>query len=325
MTGIHVFFTVRYSVLIGGQGSWKLTRQDWDRYRAQLFDNARLEERLRLFANLTLPSLAAQFFDKDVSVTLIVITSDELPAFALSNLHQAVDSLPEWIDTEIVETGVEGASFGALTQQVVDNRLSRTVGEGEAIYASVRLDDDDVLAQRYVDRVAPYLKPAFAGMILSFPQGYAGTVRAGGEAFSELNHYYSPKIALGMAHVGLWSQGQARTKRRNIFECGGHAEVDARVPVLYDASFPAFIRTFHEYNDSGSAVSQEEWVAELPAAGADALEWFPAQLFESELAEQLTSSETKRPRQKDCQELFAKLEVCKRERRRLAKKRKFRV
>ena len=320
----HIFFVIRYSVLVAGMDSWRLASQDLETYRRKLFDERRLEERVGLFERLTLPSIMNQIFDENVSVSLVVITSAELPANASRALDEALTKRPAWLGVDVVRAEVDGPGLGALTQSVIDSRVKDDAGGSETIYATVRLDDDDVLSCGYVAALARYMTPTLAGMIVTFPKGYVGTLSGETGRFNALRHYYAPKIALGLAHIGKSAGGYPTTQRRNIFECGRHTEVDRVLPVISDASFDAFIRTFHGSNDSGAASNESRWIQELPVASAGAPDQFPHGLVDRGAVGVPDEENGQRLRYKECERSFARLRVCQKEKRRLKRKRKAR-
>lgn len=160
---------------------------------------------------------------------------------------------------------------------------------------------------------------SFDDMVVSFPKGLIGTVSPENRRIDSIRHYYAPKIALGMAHIASWSADDKARPRRNIFECGRHAEIDRATPTILEGSFEAYIRTFHASNDSGSVDMQAGWIQELPAASPQALEQFPAEVFDANAVTAAVDAGG-RVRQKECQESFVKLQACQRERRRLRRK-----
>jgi len=320
MTNAHLFFVVRYSILNGEPGSWKITRQDWAAYREQLFDPARLKQRFRLFSGLTLPSLTAQRFDRNVSVSLIVITAAELPSAASAELRDGVGNLPEWLDADVLPVEADGASVGALVQTAVNNSLRERYGDHDVDYATVRLDDDDLLSNRYVEKISRYTRPEFSDMVVSFPRGFIGMVGAGSGRVEDLRHYYAPKVALGMAHVGAWRNGKTVSRSGNVFSVGNHAEIGSKAPVILDGSFDAFIRTFHGDNDSGADVTQKEWIMELPKAGSEVRKSFPEQCLARFSEKDSEESREEAVSQKACQQEIAKLRACRRRRNKLRRK-----
>ncbi|TQE99145.1 MAG: hypothetical protein FKY71_10130 [Spiribacter salinus] len=316
MPSKHIFFVVRYSILLTGGGSWKAAKQDLSAYRRQLFAEERLDERIRLFEGLTLQSLKSQQFDADVSVSLVILTSAELPAHAADALDRSIQALPDWLDVKVVQADASGPGLRQLTQTAIDSLLSARMASSGVPYATVRLDDDDILSRTYVQALSRYVMHTFNDMAVSFPKGLIGTVSRENRRIDSVRRYYAPKHAQGIAHIASWSPADETPPRRNIFDCGRHTEIDTAVPTILDASFDSYIRTFHGSNDSGSVDKHAGWIEELPAAPPQALEQFPDEVFDAK-AVTAAADARKDVRQRECQQIFAKLQACQRERGRL--------
>jgi hypothetical protein len=122
--------------------------------------------------------------------------------------------------------------------------------------ATVRIDDDDGLADDFGEMVAEYLRPEFSGFWLSFPMGLR--LVKSGRSFT-LTQSYMPKIAAGLGKVECLEQSQIP---ETAYSIASHAKIDRREPVIVDARKQAYLRTHHGHNDTnmGSLQWARNWV-----------------------------------------------------------------
>ncbi|MFC3285778.1 glycosyltransferase [Litchfieldella rifensis] len=233
---------VRYSILSYTQGGgWETFSQDLDEYQRKLFDPGRLALHQRLFSEVTLASLDSQSVELSKDwFTLLVLTSTELPKENRAFLEQ-LNASRDWM--EIKALPPENPGMGAAVMECLKARVDTPV------YATLRLDDDDALANDYFARLSPYLAPRFRNFAVSFASGYAGLHN--GEGYTRFKQYYQPNVALGLASIHDKQQLTKKTgEAKQIFQLGNHTKIDRRVPVILDSRQPAYIRTVHEHSDS---------------------------------------------------------------------------
>lgn len=264
----QIFVVTRYSVLNKALHTWQLARDaaDMQRYEQQLFQPNRLAERLALYMGITLPSLVGQTLVKDASgataeLIVGVLVADRLPE---SHRHELESALAETL-------GVAGVRFEILTvaperEPAADNQtgparevhagmgvaiddLIRRHLEGDTVFASVRLDDDDALAPDFLERVSSYLKPDLAGMHLSFSDGLQGFVDPATMTATDVRIVSKPKNAQGLTFINSFIEGQFANESLHVHRFLGHREVDSLTPVIVDARALAYFRTMSPSSD----------------------------------------------------------------------------
>lgn len=238
----HVFVLVRYSVLTQYNGAWVIGRDnDFESYKAALFDPQRLKLHTALFKSITLPSLLKMNKEK---TTVLVFVSSEMPKKYLDAIKEV--SL-RYSHIKVVEVGVSQS-----LPKIMHNKLALELdGLGDDVcYASVRLDDDDALADDFYPALFKYVEPSFVGHSISFAKGYAGLYENG--RYTNFYAQVYPKLALGLAHIHLYRQGQA-LEVPSIYALGGHTKIDERAPVIVDSRNSMYIRTIHEASDMFSS------------------------------------------------------------------------
>tara|TARA_B100000700_G_scaffold329350_1_gene450693 strand:+ start:2667 stop:3494 length:828 start_codon:yes stop_codon:yes gene_type:complete len=243
-----IFYLIRYSVLQDSR-QWKIARDnDYEQYKAALFDDERLALKYRLFSQLTLPSVVAQQRpDEADNYEVILLTSSELPTHRLEELeqlakqHACLTILP-------VEPN---RSFVSVASHYLKQQFSAAAKD--CVYSTVRLDDDDILHRRFERRLRFYTAKINLNYMVTFSQGY--------EAFLDgQQHYqlsqaidlYYPKIALGLAQVGFYSAERNKTVGSNVhvYQTGKHTTVDQRYHLIEDKTPNMFVRVSYDLQDT---------------------------------------------------------------------------
>ncbi|WP_026672395.1 glycosyltransferase [Alkalihalobacterium bogoriense] len=243
----HRFIIVRYSMITKGGMGWRIGELEGRSYKEILFSNERLEMHEKLFREITLPSLLNQrvhFDSKDV--TLLVVTSDELPKLYLDRLE---DLLAPYSWAKVVQT--PGNDFqSSLISAVVKNELTKFTED--VCYATIRLDDDDALSIDFLEKLNNYINPAYSGFVISFGKGYAGVYTEQGK-FSNFHKYYYPKIALGMTFINVYDAFTKTVREEEatiFFRQGRHMSSDKHYRTIVDSRTEMFMRTLHLASDT---------------------------------------------------------------------------
>jgi hypothetical protein len=245
---VPISVTTRFSFL--GLSGWK---SDPSRNPELLFEDSRLKGRLVLFETVALASLAAQ---TDPGFHLHVLTSDQMPGWALERLHEiSVAALgPERVT---IDPRPEGRARKF-------HRIHLQQAYGDRRIAQVVLDDDDGLSADFMEilrhkiaetEAAGHLPDLAARHFLSFPFGY-GLVHSDGP--TELYRHRYKLINLGLTMLG--------NTDRSIHSID-HRNEPNKVGVTTDGTQPMFLRSVHHLNDSRVEVTDRwkkvpDWRAE---------------------------------------------------------------
>lgn len=243
----HNFIIMRYSMLTNDGATWSIGRKDFELYKAQLFAADRLELHERLFADIALPSIANQSYDLDSGdVTLLILTSDELPSENLQKLQEIIKPYP-W--AKIIQLQANSTQ-GGLIKRALKNEIEKF--NEEICYSTTRLDDDDALADNFLLELNKYVQPEFAGYAVSFGSGYAGIYDEDSKKFVSYHDYYYPKSAQGASHINIYNPETDEYKHKSIsvFHNGNHLYTDKKIPTILDSRNTMFMRTFHSASDT---------------------------------------------------------------------------
>ena len=226
----------RYSLFVPNSASWRLSQAEDDQraeeYQETLYNEDRLKVREDIFLNHTLPNLAlaAEGFD----VTHVVSYSESLPERFKEPLRRAAETYPFLLLDEQAD-GKVGRSLKLLAKKKAD------VGEVFGLY---RLDDDDVLATNYFSRMKRFMRPNFAGMVVSFPLGVEAILD--GAMVSNLKTAHFPMNSMGLMHICQLGKNSQVVGPRG----GQHNKADRDNAVVIDSREIGYFRFNHVGQDN---------------------------------------------------------------------------
>ena len=251
----QVFIIIRFSMLLKHKNKWKAgeNSETWFQYKENILSEKRLKFRMKLFKEITLPSLVGQSVDFDKNnVKVIVATSEELPKEYMQNLDGISKKYP-WF--EVLKTSEDFAGFKKyLLYRLAEKKQSVNV-------ATIRLDDDDALSKDFVSRVLEYQKKSINGYALTFANGYAGVYSTDSERIVSFKEYFYSKFSAGLTYFDRYNPVDKGFEHKygTVYSLGSHVEVDKKVPLIVDPRGRGFIRTIHEEADT-----YENWVHKVP-------------------------------------------------------------
>ena len=201
---------------------------------AFIWSHARLEERFRLFENVSLPCLKAQ---KDDDFDLIVLIGDTFPAEHEERLRALCAPVPQ---IRIVKEPPRN------NREVCKELLNAARSAPDAPCIQFRHDDDDAVSLDFVANlraaardVAPLVaKNRAVGM--DWPHGRVAEVSANGIAATEI---YRPYY---VAALGVHIAGNDSLTIHNFM----HERIPRFMPCVTYPDANSFVRTHNGYNDS---------------------------------------------------------------------------
>lgn len=241
-----IFIITRYSVITGGV---KIADgRSPDEIKQILFSKERLDSRFALFSKITAPSLIAQK-PCNANLHFVILTSDELPVEHREKLDAQLIAIEK---KSSFKCSVISIPAGGPLNKHINSFLDENLGgKLNHAYATVRMDDDDGIASSYCARLCGYLERGVVGFPISFAYGFEGMFDEATETFSNIRHWYYPKIALGLAFTNNYSDGAYLYPDKSVYSLGSHTRIDIKHPIIIDALAPAFFRTVSTHNDSG--------------------------------------------------------------------------
>ncbi|MDJ0827937.1 MAG: glycosyltransferase [Rhodobacter sp.] len=208
---------------------------DFEAYRATLYDPARLDRRLLWFEYVVLPSLAKQT-DPDFLCPLLV--GDQLPEPYRGRLSKMCAAVPQ------VKLCLEPE--GQRHRLAVKALMEAHSDETADAVAEFQLDDDDGVADSFVEMTRAYFDLAeplldlHKRVTLDFCSGIMLRADAGG-------------IALKPVQERLWTPALVTYRRpglRTILRMVSHLELWQHMPCISIDKPPMFVRGAHEDNVS---------------------------------------------------------------------------
>ncbi|WP_156926530.1 glycosyltransferase [Carnimonas nigrificans] len=239
----HIFVIVRYSVFTRtGAKNFILGRNNnLVDYKAELFNDDRMAVHDFLFKHVTFESLKnQQGVDLNQDVTLIVLTSEDMPEKWYTSLYSSIKNY-SWANIVRVNE-----NSGVETE--VRNIIASI--DEDMCYATIRLDDDDGLSNDFLKNIYSYLRPEFSGHIVSHGYGYEGLFDLESFKFININEFYYPKVSAGLAKIDTRESSNGHVNR-SIYGAGNHVRVDRNYPTILDSRAPKIFRSAYAYQDTG--------------------------------------------------------------------------
>jgi hypothetical protein len=226
---------VRFSVF-DPAGSWRAAQDAFtgpDDYRDHLWSTERLEPRLRVFGRYAAPIYQRMARDHDFRV--LVLHSPELPEPWAGALRDLADRYPV-LDLVPVPGMVD------LREPV---RLSLLGSGRSGTVVMLRVDDDDVLAQDFLDQLAPYATPVHEKWCISLSRGVAARLTPDGP--TDFRRHQVPFSSIGQAFVGTY---RARGGVLSMPQASPHTRVATRRPTIVDARTASWLQVRHPLQDT---------------------------------------------------------------------------
>lgn len=216
------------------EGGFQVEHDDLAERMAYLYAPARLEERLRLFETICLPSIAAQ---TDPDFTFVILIGDSLPEAARARLDALVADVPQ----AVIDARPPGPH-----RKVCQDAINAARTDLAAPCLQFRHDDDDAVA---VDFVASLRQAAAdcAALCAShrlvgfdWNRGYLVSADAEGLSAEPVVHPY-----WGVAQA-LCVQGGVRQSVMNF----GHQKINLHMPTVTFNAPEMYLRGHNGFNDS---------------------------------------------------------------------------
>lgn len=202
-----------------------------------LFSSARLDPRVEIFLNLTVPQL--QLAASEYHLRHIVQISPQLPEETKSRLREAAAEHPFLVVSEQATARGHKEDLDSHIREVAS-----LVDSPDGLFARFRLDDDDILASDYFDQLSRYVNAANVGMNVSFGSGYQAAYYSG--VIFDLRNLYHPRNSMGMAQI-CRVRASGRIEWRSY---SNHARSDLEVPTILDSRFPTVLSLKHNGQDT---------------------------------------------------------------------------
>lgn len=240
MLRTHKVIIIRYSVYFAKTKSFILARRNTtEQYKEKLFDEKRLNMHEFLFLNVTMPSLVRQIHGKkEESVTVMLITSEDLPDKYLSRLYTLASEY-SWLKVVL-------ATHDSNISKVIDEAIHF---EEKTLVATIRLDDDDALSANFLATVDRYLIEENADKCLTLARGINANFNSQTLQYSGFQEILYPKVAIGLTYI-RWFDPQDDTPFVSIYGLGNHVKVNEVKKLIVDKNEISFLRTYHDLSDT---------------------------------------------------------------------------
>lgn len=232
--------STRFSLHLPGDASWRVSKNSAADYASTLFSDERMQLRSDIFLNLALPVYSA--WARRYAYRHVVHFSSDLPVRWRAELESASKAYPFLLLDE-----VEGTYS---PQDAIRNNL-RQSSELSGPVAWFRVDDDDVLANDYLEKLASYVTHDHFGYAISFGLGVAALYQNGHHTDFRLMRQVLPSA--GQAYIGAFDRESGEITG---LQAGPHDRIDTLRPVILDSREPMYLQTYHGNQDK--AVGKED-------------------------------------------------------------------
>lgn len=242
-----ILVPIRFSVLTKSK-AWKISREnDFESYKVKLFDKQRLNTKFHLFEQLVLPNLqelASQ--SEEVEMQVLIVASSLMPQTFAERLKSLVSDM-DFIALSFIDENTQ------LKAPINDFVRKHTRSEtNHCAFATVRMDDDDLLSSKYIHSLTKFVTSEFAGNVVSFSKGYESFYNSE-EKIAEPNIRVSwPRIALGLAHINYFDADEQKFSDNilSIYGVGDHSKIDKNRPFIVDNTRGMFLRMSYSEQDT---------------------------------------------------------------------------
>lgn len=229
-----IFGVTRYSVYQPSSRDWVLSGgADPDEYRAQLWASERMAPREQVFLEWAVPIY--QGFHDAHGYRHLVQHSPEMPTRWLDALRDAAATYPVLM---LVPSGAWQDRRLAMARDL----KRRGLPAGPAAW--LRVDDDDLLATDFIDRLAPLVTAEHEGFAATFGKGLTAELDHG--TLAHFGTTIQPMASMGLTFIGSHDGAGTATfpvSRRS------HVHVHRHLPTLVDSREVAYLRLLHENQD----------------------------------------------------------------------------
>ncbi len=199
-----------------------------------LYDDARLEERFRLFEAVALPSLRAQ---TDPDFELIIVVGDQLPARHLTRLERLIGDMPQ---------ARIHAAPPRPQREVMKEILNAARRDFSAPCLQFRFDDDDAVAVDFVARLRKAARDCdgltrqHKSVAFDWNKGYIAEYGPRGISAVEIFRPFD------VAALGMWVKGDCPLTIMNF----AHNKINRFMPSVSFDEPRMFVRGHNGSNDS---------------------------------------------------------------------------
>ncbi|TNJ39771.1 putative rhamnosyl transferase [Phaeobacter sp. B1627] len=215
-------------------GGFQVEHDSTEARMAFLYNEARMEERFRLFEAVALPCLREQ---TDPDFDLIVVIGDSLPAHHEERLRALV--------RDIAQVRIEKHP-PRKQRQVMKDILNAARRDPDAPCLQFRYDDDDAISVDFVERLrqtvddCPGLMHRNRAVAVDFNMGYVAEFGPQGISATEIHRPYY------VAALGMYVRGGTPVTIMNF----AHEKILRFMPTVTLSDAPMFVRGHHSSNDS---------------------------------------------------------------------------
>lgn len=245
MESIVFIIRTRFSLFLPNSNGWNISRNlsldEITEYKNNLFEEKRLNFRIRFLTKITLPLLEQA--SKDYELLHIIEYSDCLPARYISNLKDLEEKYSFLKLSLYDHTGKPQKK----NNQIAIEYFNLKERNKDFWIGRLTLDDDDCVSLNYFSMMNKYLIAQFEDFYISLGLGVAGVYDENNK-LTDCVEIYKPKVNIGFMLVGRYC---CRNERIYFTpKTAPHMTMDKAVQVVLDSREISFYWSRHASQDT---------------------------------------------------------------------------
>lgn len=219
---------------------------EWEKHKKRILDKSNIDFRLHVLINHSLPNLLNNI-PEDVCLKIIILYSNLLEdntKYILNNYASKFNEI--FLESRSEEDYLN--AIGSIKKCLIDN--NKTNNNKTVLFASFRLDDDDILSTKYIENISKYITKDNINKFISFSNGIECLWKD--KSIDKLCFYNKEFIAIGLSHIGLFDNRSFEflTEPQTIY-CGlSHFDIPKKYNHIIDDTPNMFIYSRHNLQDT---------------------------------------------------------------------------
>lgn len=195
---------------------------------------------------------ASRSASDSIELKSVLLISDELPQSYLNDLQDLIEEDDGFETLKVKRDDDYNDILNLYISDYLDNKP-------DSVFATVRLDDDDLLSKSFFNSIEKYLNESFVTRVISFPRGIECYFDSNEKKLGTCLSLSVPRIALGLTHINKYSKsdGKFTDPVGHIYNCGDHSNIHTRYDLISDHQQNMFLRMNSDTQDTkGSGVKK---------------------------------------------------------------------
>lgn len=236
----------RFSLFLPNSRAWIISKdrdhaEDVDQYKSTLFNNKRLQFRMKFLKTLTLPLL--QEASEGYKFIHFIEYSSLMPALYIEELKK-LESNYDFL--HLIEYDEKGCANKSRNEEVI-KKFNLKESIEEQYIGMFALDDDDCVSLDFFEKNVRYISKPYKNFVISNGLGIHAFFDEK-ERVTKITEAYFPKVNIGQIRVGYYSSRSPDVIHYPRLR--SHMFADKDTPLILDSRSMSFFWSHHIYQDT---------------------------------------------------------------------------